>query len=81
MNNPEPGELKIEWRGGEIVAIHGGSNPALESIEDAEYVLNRLTSTDNSPFGDSDPSFVEELEERGYDLSTIEFSIKLKDKE
>lgn len=60
----------------------GGGKPDLQFSgprkSDMRLVYNSFCLERNLVSGRSSPSFVDELEARGYDLSTLEFRIKLK---
>lgn len=83
--SPKPGVLEAKYGKDEsynspsIVYVHGGAG---SSKPDARFLSTVFEGTDietGKPiFGKYGRSFVKELEERGYDITTLRFSIKLK---
>ncbi|MEH3108939.1 MAG: hypothetical protein PGN22_03105 [Agrobacterium cavarae] len=82
---PKPGVLEAKYGKDEsynrpsIVYVHGGAG---SSRPDARLLSTVFEGTDISTgkpiFGEVGRSFVKELEDRGYDITTLRFSIKLK---
>ena len=79
----QPGTLKAYWgiadRGEYPCLIANGRNGdaalLLDAFEKGKAILNHFRGT----FHGFQPSFMKELEERGYDLTTLKFSIKKKE--
>lgn len=63
-----------------IVYVHGGAG---SSRPDSRFLCTwfegRDVQTGAHRFGDEGKSFVQELEARGYDITTLKFSIRLKE--
>ena len=76
----KPGELKAQW--GKLP----GDNPAIcyawgDGVGkcDAHLLHNAFSCKTHNPINDTwDISFFEELEKRGYDMTTLKFSIQKK---
>ena len=85
----KPGELKIQWgklpgRGEtpELIYVWGDGC----SKQDSHLMHNAMAAKQPDPFvkpifSRMNPSFVEELEARGYDLTTLRFYIRKKQQE
>lgn len=81
LPKPKPGELRLAWgkipnesSAPELCYIWGDGVPAGD-----KHLLHRYFSVERPRYGSEvDPSFLEALEARGYDLSTISFSIRKK---
>lgn len=74
------GQLKAKWGAmeGDAPDLLYGWGPGV-SRSDAHLLHNTLTAPRYSPFEKEwSSSFLEELEERGYDISTLTFSVEKK---
>lgn len=84
--SPKPGVLEAVYGKAErydkpsVVYVHGGAG---SHRSDARFLSTWLEGRDAKTgqhiFGEEGNSFVRELEARGYDITTLRFSIKLKE--
>lgn len=76
--NAKEGEVKMQWGNvdGDIGICSAWRNPADKC--DSRLLYYMLCSHRYSYDGKIESSFVEELEKRGYDLTTFKFSIQKK---
>lgn len=78
----KPGELKLYWNRRECDIGYswggdGASKPDAHLMHGV-FTMDRLRPNYRTGLSEFDPSFVKELERRGYDLTTIKFSIQQK---
>ena len=75
--NAKPGQLKLQWgsieRGEpkDVCYVWGDGCSSRDS-----RLLHWIFCCAKTTFGEPEKSFVEQLKERGYDISTIRFSIQ-----
>jgi hypothetical protein len=81
----KPGQIITTWAhrkydGPDLYFINGeGTSRADRSLMNHVFCCKRMTVDTKSPVGyDFGPSFAEELEKRGYDMTTFRFSIQKK---
>lgn len=73
MPSPKPGQIRVAW------ATERGDKPTIHFCYKGEPSIKRDSNMIMSHFGItptiSGGTFLDELKERGYDLSTLKFSI------
>lgn len=79
ISKAKPGELKIQWGklpddNPDIVISHGGSGAGKPDAH-LLYQVFCCQIYGFKGYEDRRPSFVDQLKERGYDITTIKFSV------
>ena len=76
------GEIKVKWgyekhSGEDLFSCYGGHD---DSRDHAKMMLDAISFSRYSKlYGEYKPSLLEELESRGYDITTLVFSIQKKE--
>lgn len=71
----QPGKLVARWSKRERDVLYDWGDGVSKS--DASFLNTILTGKRHHPFDDTwSPGFIEDMEARGYDISTLRFSIQ-----
>lgn len=80
---PQQGQLKVKWGSlegepAELVFAGGDGTARADRTLVCDALCSRKFLGPMNPVGSMEPSLIEELEARGYDLTTLTFSISKK---
>jgi hypothetical protein len=84
--DPKPGVLEARWGRADsfnkpsVVYVHGGGGSVKADARLLSTMFEgRDVDTGSLVFGRTGKSLIKELEDRGYDITTLKFSIRLKE--